>query len=304
MCKVVGFNLTEIMPYLVGGEFIQSDELFNQYAARKREENPKAETSSAILKLLVKSCVQFKFAQLPTNTRDGKVKKAIYAYFRASYNALSTIIWSTKTEERFYSGLLLAEKKSSAKTEIVWEKLVQPDIVYDFPVILPEKKTWEDRIYGKVEPASETDSNKVFLERTMHEVGGTRYSYVYVILCVLVIVLHKIFTVNPFRNLTKPLPKLFCYRAVLADSSLAMEATDYDFTSAFTVEHTDFYKRIYNQSAFPDSVKDKKALNSLEWSELNAHECMFMFTAVLKKINSIVTDDDIASQNMVCLCLL
>lgn len=72
----------------------------------------------------------------------------------------------------------------------------------------------------------------------------------------------------------------------LTGSSLAPEATSYDFTTSVTVANSEFYQRIFgNQSGDgAGGALTNQNVIKLEWNEINQHGCMFSYVEVLKQM--------------------
>jgi hypothetical protein len=94
----------------------------------------------------------------------------------------------------------------------------------------------------------------------------------------------------------------------LAESSLAVEATHYDFTSSVTVQSTGFYNRIFGQ---PEKRKTVKTAESspipevtIYFSELNKHDCMLPFVATIKKLAALQIQEVFKASSRITSCYL
>jgi len=72
----------------------------------------------------------------------------------------------------------------------------------------------------------------------------------------------------------------------LAESSLAGEATNYDFTASVTIGNTDYYQRIFGVTSqrLKPAVRTNNLDVTIESNEVNKHDCMVAFVASLKKL--------------------
>ncbi|CAL8086577.1 unnamed protein product [Orchesella dallaii] len=72
----------------------------------------------------------------------------------------------------------------------------------------------------------------------------------------------------------------------LTGSSLATEATSYDFTASVTVANSEFYQRIFGEtkSRVTKQTHGQSTQARLEWNEINEHGCMFFYVEILKQM--------------------
>ncbi|CAG7836287.1 unnamed protein product [Allacma fusca] len=71
-------------------------------------------------------------------------------------------------------------------------------------------------------------------------------------------------------------------KVMLQSSSLAIDATNYDFTAAMTVENSKFYQKIF---AGANSARRRNSSVQLEWGLINEHPCMLSFVETIRNFN-------------------
>lgn len=84
----------------------------------------------------------------------------------------------------------------------------------------------------------------------------------------------------------------------LSGSSLAPEATSYDFTTSVTVANSEYYQRIFANPALDGNKatnQESAVVDKLEWNEINKHGCMFAFVTTLKRLRQYHRDDPVQS---------
>ncbi|ODN03733.1 DNA-dependent protein kinase catalytic subunit [Orchesella cincta] len=96
--------------------------------------------------------------------------------------------------------------------------------------------------------------------------------------------------------------KFFRTSGNLTGSSLAPEATSYDFTTSVTVANSEYYQRIFGESKGGGKSKSGQGQSTrakLEWSEINEHGCMVAYVEILKQMGELHRLNPECEQNWV-----
>lgn len=86
---------------------------------------------------------------------------------------------------------------------------------------------------------------------------------------------------------------MFYFSGNLSGSSLAPEATSYDFTTSVTVAKSEFYQKIWGTAGIEDKNTVDGDTTELEWNEINQHACMFAYVETLKRLHEFYRTDKV-----------